>query len=310
MSVGQTEGGNGRYYRVGVAPIAFASVLWAISFAIRKFISAAVGPFTITFIGSSAGVLTLLLLFRLSPVSVFRQGRSRFWSISVLAMLSVTVGSVAMVAGLARMPLSAAVIVEKLQPIFTVILSYVFLKERFKRDVLFLIVLGVALAIVFVWLTPVQTGSNSFSGREQIQGAGFVMLAALGWAISGVTGRQLAISGVPSEVLAAWRGIIGAITLLPLLLIFERHLPSAAEYQDFMWAAVAGVFGSGVAYQLYYRGLRIVRASIASILELITPLAGVLIGMFSFREVMSLPEACAGVCLLLCISLVTVRAGR
>jgi drug/metabolite transporter (DMT)-like permease len=66
----------------------------------------------------------------------------------------------------------------------------------------------------------------------------------------------------------------------------------------------------GVPYLFYFLGLRRLRAQVASIVALLEPVTGVLIGIFVYREVPDLPGFLGILLVLLSIFLVTRRKPR
>jgi probable blue pigment (indigoidine) exporter len=84
--------------------------------------------------------------------------------------------------------------------------------------------------------------------------------------------------------LVSWQLVVGGLALLPVALIVEGpppaiDLPAAL---GFLW--IAGV-GTGLAYVCWFRGLRLMSAGAVSIIGLVNPVVGTLLGVAFAHEV-------------------------
>jgi probable blue pigment (indigoidine) exporter len=107
--------------------------------------------------------------------------------------------------------------------------------------------------------------------------------------------------------LVSWQLVVGGLVLLPVALIVEGappaiDLPAAL---GFLW--IAGI-GTGVAYVCWFRGLRLMSAGAVSIIGLVNPVVGTLLGVAFAHEVFG-PVQAVGMVLVLGGVLVGQRFG-
>ncbi len=84
--------------------------------------------------------------------------------------------------------------------------------------------------------------------------------------------------------LVSWQLVVGGLALLPVALIVEGAPPAidGPAALGFLW--IAGV-GTGLAYVCWFRGLRLMSAGSVSIIGLVNPVIGTLLGVAFAHEV-------------------------
>jgi drug/metabolite transporter (DMT)-like permease len=159
------------------------------------------------------------------------------------------------------------------------------LKERLTKESLFLVLIGLIAAI---GLVPIHNGTVNLN-LHNLMGLAAVTGAAIVWSVSGVLGRLLSKNGVQAFDMALTRAFIGIVSSLPLVLIFEvDHMNASDLSGSFLLAICGGILGGGIGYLSYYYGLKIVSAGVASMLELITPIVGIALGITFLHEEMTM----------------------
>jgi probable blue pigment (indigoidine) exporter len=108
--------------------------------------------------------------------------------------------------------------------------------------------------------------------------------------------------------LVSWQLVVGGLALLPVALIVEGAPPAidAPAALGFLW--IAGV-GTGLAYVCWFRGLRLMSAGSVSIIGLVNPVIGTLLGVAFAHEVFG-PVQAFGMVLVLGGVLVGQRFGQ
>jgi probable blue pigment (indigoidine) exporter len=108
--------------------------------------------------------------------------------------------------------------------------------------------------------------------------------------------------------LVSWQLVVGGLALLPVALIVEGGPPAidAPAALGFLW--IAGV-GTGLAYVCWFRGLRLMSAGSVSIIGLVNPAVGTLLGVAFAHEVFG-PVQALGMVLVLGGVLVGQRFGQ
>lgn len=177
-----------------------------------------------------------------------------------------------------------AVLLQKLQPIMTILLSAIILRERVTRAFFGWALLAI-LSSYFVsfGLTDPFTGE----GKMLAKGAAFAVAAAFFWGGGTIWGKMLLQKFDQSFVLAC-RFLLGSIFTVSLAYIFRGGLHTATIFnggESFFGSLVYMAVISGVlATSFFYAGLKWVKASLASILELFFPLSSVIIMWLSFNR--------------------------
>jgi drug/metabolite transporter (DMT)-like permease len=180
-----------------------------------------------------------------------------------------------------------AVLMQKLQPIITISLGAILLREKISRN----FVAWSLLAIVSSYFVSFGF-ADPFSGEWQkiAIGSFFALLAAFFWGSGTIWGKML-LQKYSQLFVMANRFFFGAIFTLIICQLFGNGLQL-----DIIISETKPVFGgivymaliSGfVATTFFYVGLKWVNATLASILELFFPVSSVLIMWLSFNRPLS-----------------------
>ena len=192
---------------------------------------------------------------------------SWWWRSLVLGTLNIGAFNALLFVGAYRLPGGVAATVGAIQPLLVALLSAALLRQRLSpRTVLF------ALAGIFgVGLLVLRA-----TARLDVWG----VLAALGGAVVMAFGVVLSkrwTSPAPLLATTGWQLVAGGLVLLPLTFLVEGSLP------DFTLRNVAGytylaVFGSAVAYALWFRGLRELAPTEVAFMGLLSPVVATTLG--------------------------------
>ncbi len=194
-----------------------------------------------------------------------------------------------------------AVLLQKLQPIFTIGLSLLLLRERPPFS---FFIWAIAAIISSYFVSFGLTNPFSAQGKELFYGALYATLAAFLWGSGTVWGKILLKKYDQSFVLSM-RFLIGAIFTISLAFFINGSLLVEKVFDEhnflftniFYMAIISGL----IATTFFYFGLSKVKASWAAILELFFPLSSVLIMWISFNRPLSLIQITAGVLLFISV---------
>ena len=170
--------------------------------------------------------------------------------------------------------LSIVILIQKLQPVFAIILAGIFLKE--KLPYVFFVWGGVAITGAY-FMTFGLNLPNLETGDKTTLAALFALLAALGFGSSTVLSKR-ALKDVSFELGTYLRFAISSIIML-IIVISSGTLSSIVSIttnQIYIFFLIAFTTG-GPAIFLYYFGLKRISASVASICELAFPLTAVIL---------------------------------
>lgn len=160
-------------------------------------------------------------------------------------------------------------------PIFVMILSAIFFKEKITKQKI------IALIMTFAGLILV---TGSFSSESQI--SGFALLLGLGsgfgYALYSIFGKFL-IDKYSVETITAYTFVIASVGAIPLSGIFTKiHLLGTAS--GFLWGLGLAIFSTVLPFLFYTKGLKKIDAGKASILATVEPFVAAIVGVLFFQE--------------------------
>ena len=180
--------------------------------------------------------------------------------------------------------LSIVVFIQKMQPIFAIVLAGIFLKEKLKREFF----IWAALAIVGAYIMTFGFNfPNLKTGDKTTIAALFALLAAFSFGSSTVLSKR-ALRNVSYELGTYLRFSITALIMLVIVLSSGTIASVSAITTDQFWIFLIIAFTTGgPAIFLYYYGLKNISASIATICELAFPLVAVVLEYFVHDNILS-----------------------
>lgn len=299
--------------------VAFAAILWATDALFRyPLIRGGVDP---TFIVLFDHLLCVALL---TPFAL-RAFRTSLAGIKIAQWLGLfvvgaggsAVATVLFTASFRYVNPSVAILLQKLQPIFVVLLAALFLGERPRRAfwVWAPLALLAGLAISFPDFDFRFLGDGSFRSK----GALFAISGAGLWALSTVVGKGL-LAKLPPMFVTYWRFAFGLVALLLMIALgggFSGETSPARHFIDQL--SDAKVLGSLLyvalvpgllALVLYYRGMVRTTASKTTFMELLFPVTAVTLNTLFLETPLAPIQAAAALVLLFAIAQVSVGERR
>jgi len=183
--------------------------------------------------------------------------------------------------------LSIVVLLQKLQPIFAILLAATFLKERLGKN----FILWAALAIVAgYFLTFGISFPKLHKDQNTMMAALFSILAAFSFGSSTVFSKRL-LQKVDFISAAFFRYGLTTLIMIPFV-IGNRGFLDFGNINSQNWlifGIISLTTGSGAIF-LYYYGLKHVRAIISTISELFFPLSAVLFDYIFNNHVLSITQ--------------------
>jgi drug/metabolite transporter (DMT)-like permease len=169
---------------------------------------------------------------------------------------------------------ATVVILQKLQPIFALLMARLILKEKLSRPFYLWAVIAIFASYILAFA---QDGFNLADFNWQESAALFAFLAAFAFGSSTVFGKRLA-NHLDFKAVAALR--FGLTSILAFILIsFNGDLLLSGDISGIQWKFLALIVltsGAGALF-LYYFGLRRVSASAATLLELFWPFSALIL---------------------------------
>lgn len=290
-----------------------AAALWALDGLFRTQLTRSIPTTSIIFFEHVLGFIIL------SPIIIknFRWIKAikvETWRmILLMTLVSTVLGTLFFTEALARSfaynDYVTPILLQKLQPIFVIIMSAIFLKEKLSIRFLFL----AATALVGSYLISFGTAPISLS----LDGKELIYLLAIGAAFCWGTGTILSkkvLDKVEFPTATALRFLLA----IPISFVFVLMLKQSYDFTqiasgDFIrFLIIAGITGGAGALFLYYWGLQNTQAKISTFAELTFPIVSILIAItplnpYGSPQQMSGPNIVGILLLLASIILITLE---
>lgn len=213
--------------------------------------------------------------------------RKAFYSLILVSVFGGAVGTISIVYALFIVnfqELSVVVLLQKFQPVFAIIMAALFLGEKLSYK--FLIWAGIAVIggyfLTFGWNFPnLQTDANT------MKAALLSLLASFSFGTSTVFSKRL-LQRIDYVTATFFRYGTTFLLLLPVVFIlgFTTQFQEITTSNWLIFGIITLTSGS-VAILLYYFGLRHVKASHATLLELFFPISAILLDYFINGNILS-----------------------
>ncbi|WP_078392211.1 DMT family transporter [Shouchella patagoniensis] len=186
--------------------------------------------------------------------------------------------------------INSVLLLQKLQPLFAIVLAYFFLKESFPKH--FGIYVPIAVVGTYLLTFGFSVPIGGVSDILQL-GSLYAIGAAAIWGGSTVLGRML-LKKCRHETVTALRFLL-ALPLLGVLITIAPeawNTPASAIALTFIAVNLlaSALLPGLISMLLYYRGLQSIKASVATIAELSFPMTGLLVSWITLQETITLPQ--------------------
>lgn len=271
---------------------------WGVSFVSAKAVLRKLDPYSLLVLRFGIGALFLLMILLLNR-SRLRISIAYIPHLVVLGILGVFIHQVLQATSLLTINASSAGWLISFSPIFTVLLSVLFLHE--KMDVKK--ALGMLVAITGVFIVTTTRSGHSFEFALNI---GFILmiLSTLNWAVYSILLKKLGIP-YPALVITFYMSLIGFVLTLPFM-IRNRGWESIPLLTQTEWAHLLflGIFVSGIGYWYWGKALEVLDASRVSIFIYLEPLVTLIAAIILLHEKFILISAAGGIIIMIGVAIV------
>lgn len=262
-------------------------IIWGANFVVAKVTLQEFPPSTLAFLRFSFATL-LLSPFFLAETKKVKIDKQDIPNLVLTGILIITLNITFFFAGITKTTAINASVLTLIIPILSVILGWIFLKEKVYLINLLGIVFGLLGALVILRIPQFFIGT--FSPTEVI-GNILIILASISWVVGSVVSRRL-LKKYSSLVVTSVAFLVGVLTFA---------LPAANEYfQDPLWinkVSMLGLLGltymtllsSICAYFLFEWGLSYTSVSAANILQYIEPFIAAALAVAILGEQVTIP---------------------
>jgi len=268
------------------------SVLWGGSFLFIEIAIATVPPLTFVLIrvALAAAALWLFLLARRQKLAVPQGALLAFL---VLALLNNVLPFILFAWAQQSITAGLGSILNAMTPIWGVIVAHLFTRDERMTPAK---VAGVLLGFGGV---AVLIGADLLGEiGEQLWAQLACLVATLCYALAGVWGRRFRAMGIAPTSVATGQLTAAALIMLPLVLLFEPPLQTAAPTVG-AWAAMVALalVCTSLAYILYFQLLASAGATNSLLVTFLIPISAILLGALFLGEVLE-PRHFAGMALI------------
>jgi len=180
--------------------------------------------------------------------------------------------------------LTVVVLLQKLQPVFAILLASLILKEKFKKRFMLWAIIAIISSyfLVFGWNLP-----DFNTGSDTIYAALFALLAAFAFGSSTVFSKKV-LNSFSFQTSTFYRYGFTTIIMLIVVILFgtfnQIEITTTANWIYFL--IIGLTTGSGAIF-LYYFGLRKIKAMVATICELFFPVSAIFFDYIFHGKVLS-----------------------
>ena len=231
-------------------------------------------------------ILSILFFGEYKKIKYFE--KNDFIYYGLIALFGGTIGTLSIVKALqlSNFSLSLVTVIQKMQPIFAVILAYFLLNEKPKKRfyIIFVITLISLYFLIFGLKNPTLLPKNNLSA------AFYSLLAAVSFGSSTVFGKKI-VNKFSFVTTTFYRFLFTTIISGILLVIFSKSsIESARIYFSnsniYTLTIIIAVYSLS-AILLYYKGMITTKATYATICELAYPLSSVIVEAIVFKRILS-----------------------
>lgn len=280
----------------GPVLIFIAAILWGLDGVLRRSLFT-LPPISIVFFEHLIGLIIispfLYRAWRREALAV-----TEWYALGVVSLLSGVLGTLFFTTALLKVhfiPFSVVFLIQKLQPIFAIIMAWIVLRERPS----YYYGAWAVLALLAGYFVTFPLGViNVASEGDHIMAALFALLAAIAWGSSTAFSRFSLLNHSNTFI----TGIRFLLTV-PIALLFVFALGAASSFAVITWAQLGtlvliAVSTGMLALWIYYRGLRTTSVRVSAIVELAFPATAVVIDYFLYGTLLHWSQYVAAVVLL------------
>ncbi len=279
--------------------ILIAAVLWGFDGILRRNLYV-LPPMIIVFYEHLIG---LILLTPMIPALLKKEKLTqREWlSIIFVSLLSGLLGTLWFTTALIKtnfISFSVVFLLQKLQPIFTVITANIILKEKISKRYISWALLAFAAA----YFVTFKNGIINFqTGEGTIIAALFAIAAAFAWGSSTAFSRFTLINHSNTLITGLRFFFTTLFSLVGVYLYRMEPQLLSVDTKQLSQLLIIALSTGMFALWLYYKGLKHTQAKISTILELAFPLTAIIIDVFVYKNILAPTQYLAAVVLIFAI---------
>lgn len=277
---------------IGITSVIFAAILWGldgVALTPRLF-NLNVG-FVVLMLHLIPFAIMNLFLFK-NYKYLFKFSKEDYIYLFLVALFGGAIGTLAIVKALFLVNfqnLSVVILLQKLQPVFAIILAAILLKEKIKKE--FILWAGVAIIasyfLAFGFKLPVLSGNYFYASM-------YALLAAFSYGSATVFGKKV-LNKYSFHTSTFYRFFFTSIIMLIYILLTKSMQFSQITQMNWIIFLIITFTTGSAAIFLYYYGLKKIKASISTICELFFPISAIVFDYFINGNVLTFVQWIAAI---------------
>lgn len=255
--------------KLAVIALIFANIIWGAASPIFKWSLENIHPFTLAFLRF---IIPTLIIALIAPTKLKIKPK-HFFLFVLSGLFGVTINIAAFFIGIEHTASINSPIISSAGPVFLILGSMFFLKERPSRNMLIGNLIGLT-GVLLIVLEPLLHVTPSTS----LYGNFLLILATFGSIIGTIIVKQLS-KWYSAFTISFWTFGIGAATFLPFFLQeYQKYgLLPQLKFPGLMGVLFGAILSSLIAYTLLYWALRYVLASTTTVFTYMDPVVAIIV---------------------------------
>lgn len=264
---------------ISILLLIFANVIWGAAFPLYKWSLDNIPPFTFAFLRFYLGAL-IILPFVLRKLNIARENIKELFLVSIF---SVTLQIPLLFFGLKLSPSINAPIIIAAGPVFLIIASIFFLKEKPRSKIIAGTLISL-IGVMVIILRPLL--EQGLSGG--IIGNLLIFLATICGVIQAILLKKITPKNDPLTI-TFWMFLIGALPLLPLMLWESQtfNIWRDINLQGTIGLVYGIIFAAVFAHFFLAYGIKYIKASEVGIFTYVDPLATIVVAVPLLNEIIT-----------------------
>lgn len=262
---------------LGSLLLSLAASIWGGMFVVVKNIVTIIPPVELVWCRYVVAVITLLIICKAKKIKWHWDWHNG--SLMILAgIIGNTISIVTQETGTWLASAQAGAVITTSTPTFMVIFAWLILHEKITRSKMVSLIMATLGVLIIVGL--------HFNGHHPLLGAGFLIIAALTWALMSVINKLISPQYSVFQITTVTI-IVAIICLTPIVIINWSTTLSQVSFQSFnVWGSLLylGAISTAAAFVMWNRGLQIMNAASSGLFFLFQPIVGTLLGWLLLNE--------------------------
>jgi drug/metabolite transporter (DMT)-like permease len=267
------------------ASLLITAMMWGANFVAMKYLLQSISAPQVLLVRVLLASSAFGLILFFSRKSIPRFSRDVWKLLALVGLFGVAFNQLAVIYGTSYLSAALASLIATSTPIFTTIISRIWLGDRLTRRKM----TGISLSFTgFLIVLLLGSGSAQFSVDNAI-GVMIIVCAPFSFAVATVISKPLMVEHDP-KIITALSSIGGAVIVLPLLVFQPTLFAEMAAFDARSWLAAftTSILAVVVGYTLWYQGLRKLEPTQIAVYVYLVPFFGVLFSWLLLGESITL----------------------